>query len=241
MNEENIMYYINRMCEESLPPDLFEKWENIKTELRLNRKKLVASSSSKPIETKDLIKYIYQFAWIYGRCYHVVYADRILEQVKQKIQLPEEFLNGKEVDYSETDIKKHNPDYIPPVNDEDDIYDAIMKYRKDHPVPPVSGKEVEEVAKIKELEIRNIVDAITVGLVHPTVAKSQLIALLSTTIKETVTDGVDEDKDNFAISFAVWVLHDQQAKSYLNSGCSAYQLLEKYKDRPYIDNDSSKQ
>lgn len=44
-----------------------------------------------------------------------------------------------------------------------------------------------------------------------------------------------EDADNFAMSFVVWALHDPQAKAYLEAGCTTYQLLEKYKNRPYID------
>ncbi len=109
---------------------------------------------------------------------------------------------------------------------------AIFKSKYLPTQPPVSGKEVEGVVdSYREFIIRT-------GLCD---RKNMQYWLKTIPIKETVTDGVDEDKDNFAISFAVWVMHDQQAKAYLNSGCSAYQLLEKYKDRPYIDNDSSKQ
>lgn len=44
-----------------------------------------------------------------------------------------------------------------------------------------------------------------------------------------------KDADNLAMSFVVWALHDPQAKAYLEAGCTTYQLLEKYKSRPYID------
>lgn len=44
-----------------------------------------------------------------------------------------------------------------------------------------------------------------------------------------------EERDNFAISFAVWALHDPQAKAYQEAGITAYGLLEKYKSRPFID------
>lgn len=51
----------------------------------------------------------------------------------------------------------------------------------------------------------------------------------------------EEERDNFSISFAIWALHDPQAKSYQEAGITAYGLLEKYKDRPYINTDTSKQ
>lgn len=43
-----------------------------------------------------------------------------------------------------------------------------------------------------------------------------------------------EDRNNFAISFAVWAIHDNQAKAYREAGITAYGLLEKYLDRPFI-------
>lgn len=46
----------------------------------------------------------------------------------------------------------------------------------------------------------------------------------------------EEDKENFAIAFAVWALHDPQAQAYQSAGITAYELLEKYKSRAYIDN-----
>lgn len=49
-----------------------------------------------------------------------------------------------------------------------------------------------------------------------------------------------EEKDNFAISFCVWALHDLQAKAYLEAGITAYGLLEKYKDRPFLDTTGNK-
>jgi len=50
-----------------------------------------------------------------------------------------------------------------------------------------------------------------------------------------------EEKDNFAISFAVWALHNPDAKALQAAGITAYGLLEKYKSRPYIEHDTSKQ
>lgn len=50
-----------------------------------------------------------------------------------------------------------------------------------------------------------------------------------------------EDSDNFAISFACWVLYHPDAKALLASGVSASQLLEKYKSRPYIDQNTNNQ
>lgn len=53
--------------------------------------------------------------------------------------------------------------------------------------------------------------------------------------------GNSEEKDNFAISFAVWAMHDPQAQSYQAAGITAYDLLMKYKDRPYINTDPNTQ
>jgi len=41
---------------------------------------------------KRLIDYIYEFAWHYGRLYHIGDADKIKQAIKEKFQLPEEFL-----------------------------------------------------------------------------------------------------------------------------------------------------
>lgn len=48
-----------------------------------------------------------------------------------------------------------------------------------------------------------------------------------------------EEKDNFAISFAVWAMHNTQAQAYQAAGITAYNLLEKYKSRPYIDTENT--
>lgn len=39
-SEQEVIDRTNEMCEESLSPELFEKWEEILFELKLNRKKL---------------------------------------------------------------------------------------------------------------------------------------------------------------------------------------------------------
>jgi hypothetical protein len=39
---------------------------------------------------EDLIQYIYDFAWNYGRYYHLPSSRLIIEKVKEHIQLPEE-------------------------------------------------------------------------------------------------------------------------------------------------------
>jgi hypothetical protein len=44
-------------------------------------------------EKKALIDYIYHFAWIYGRYYHIGDADKIIEQVSEIIELPEKVIN----------------------------------------------------------------------------------------------------------------------------------------------------
>lgn len=51
----------------------------------------------------------------------------------------------------------------------------------------------------------------------------------------------EEERDNFAIAYAIWVKYDAQAQMYLDSGVTAYKLLELYKDRPFINTDPSKQ
>lgn len=50
-----------------------------------------------------------------------------------------------------------------------------------------------------------------------------------------------EEHDNFAIGFAIWSIYDPQAIAYREAKCTGYELLNKYKSRPYIDNDLSKQ
>jgi hypothetical protein len=39
-----------------------------------------------------MIEYMYEFAWQYGRLYHIGNADKIKETVKERLQLPEEFM-----------------------------------------------------------------------------------------------------------------------------------------------------
>ena len=40
INEKDLVALINQMCEESLSPELFEKWEDVKSQLEINRQKL---------------------------------------------------------------------------------------------------------------------------------------------------------------------------------------------------------
>lgn len=45
---------------------------------------------------KELIGYIYEFAWEYGRMYSTIGdADKIIAAVKERFQLPEEYVNSK--------------------------------------------------------------------------------------------------------------------------------------------------
>jgi hypothetical protein len=44
-------------------------------------------------EKQALIDYIYYFAWVYGRYYHVGDAEKIIEQVGQIVELPEKVIN----------------------------------------------------------------------------------------------------------------------------------------------------
>jgi HEPN domain-containing protein len=43
-------------------------------------------------EKNQLVDYIYEFAALYGEYYHNKDADKILEKVSEKIELPEQFL-----------------------------------------------------------------------------------------------------------------------------------------------------
>lgn len=47
--------------------------------------------------------------------------------------------------------------------------------------------------------------------------------------------------DSFAIGFAAWSTYHPDAERYKAAGISAYDLLQKYKSRPFVDNDTSKQ
>ena len=44
-------------------------------------------------EKQKLIDYIYYFAWVYGRYYHVGDADKIIEKVSEIVELPEKVIN----------------------------------------------------------------------------------------------------------------------------------------------------
>lgn len=44
------------------------------------------------VNLKELEEYINLYAWNYGRFYHVGSAERILEKVSERMELPEEFL-----------------------------------------------------------------------------------------------------------------------------------------------------
>lgn len=51
----------------------------------------------------------------------------------------------------------------------------------------------------------------------------------------------EEDRDIFAMSFCVWLLCDPIAQGLIAAKVTAYSLLQHYKDRPYLDQDTSKQ
>lgn len=44
-NEKELIAIINKMCKESLSPELFEKWEEVKKALETNRKSLTNSAT----------------------------------------------------------------------------------------------------------------------------------------------------------------------------------------------------
>jgi hypothetical protein len=50
-----------------------------------------------------------------------------------------------------------------------------------------------------------------------------------------------EERDDFAIAFAAWVLYNDEAAAMRFAGATGYQLLEKYKDRPFIYPNTEKQ
>lgn len=49
-------------------------------------------------------------------------------------------------------------------------------------------------------------------------------------------ESLQEDNDNFTMAFVVWALYDPQAQAWIKSGITTYDLLQKYRDRPFIDN-----
>lgn len=57
--------------------------------------------------------------------------------------------------------------------------------------------------------------------------------------QEGHVNAIKEDRDNFTISFAVWAMHNTQAQAYQAAGITAYDLLEKYKSRPFVDTDNT--
>lgn len=52
---------------------------------------------------------------------------------------------------------------------------------------------------------------------------------------------VTENIDNFACGFLVWALFDPVAQVLIKSNTPPAIILDRYKDRPYIDQDTSKQ
>lgn len=51
----------------------------------------------------------------------------------------------------------------------------------------------------------------------------------------------NEERDLFAMQFLAFALHDPRAKSLITAGTPAGAILAFYKDRPYLDEDTSKQ
>lgn len=66
------------------------------------------------------------------------------------------------------------------------------------------------------------------GIIFGIKERSIVEAIVGFVLRQTV-----EDKDNFAISFACW-LKTPEGKMYEATGISAQALLDKYKDRPFI-------
>lgn len=50
-----------------------------------------------------------------------------------------------------------------------------------------------------------------------------------------------EDRDLFAMQFLLFALHDPRAKALIESHTPVGIILDLYKDRPYLDLDTSKQ
>lgn len=46
-------------------------------------------------DNERLLNYIYDFAWHYGRLYHIGDVEKIKAAISEKFKLPEEFLNNK--------------------------------------------------------------------------------------------------------------------------------------------------
>lgn len=62
------------------------------------------------VSKKQLIDYIYEFAWMWGRFFHLEDAEKIKEAVNERFQLPEEFLTSpnKWIDDSPTPSKQED-------------------------------------------------------------------------------------------------------------------------------------
>jgi len=45
----------------------------------------------------NVLEYIHEFAWMYGRYYHLKDADAIFEKIGEKLELPEDFLGRVEI------------------------------------------------------------------------------------------------------------------------------------------------
>lgn len=51
----------------------------------------------------------------------------------------------------------------------------------------------------------------------------------------------EEERDLFAMSFFVFALTDPRAQALIEAGTPPKSILDLYKDRPYLDMDTSKQ
>lgn len=47
----------------------------------------------------------------------------------------------------------------------------------------------------------------------------------------------EEERDVFALSFLVWYLHAEDAQIYLSQGLAAGEMLDIYKNRPFLKTD----
>lgn len=78
--------------------DILLKLNSLKSVIHLTENKVGLNTITEVIQElevfkENLIPYIYDFAWNYGRFFHVGDAEKIIAVVKERIQLPEEFIS----------------------------------------------------------------------------------------------------------------------------------------------------
>jgi len=97
--------------------DILLKLNSLKSVIQLTENKVGLNTITEAVNEleafkENLIPYIYDFAWNYGRFYHIGDAEKIIAAVKERMQLPEEFISEINLNNSIVDeFLRQYPEY----------------------------------------------------------------------------------------------------------------------------------